>query len=219
MRYFCEYLESIRTAHLTIELGSPWDAAVSDLLVHDRKHLTLRHAGQSLGIALPCSLEKPQHPPELVVSPDQRSLECRLKDTSPIVEEVDGQVTPFSDPRTLGRSRLACAACSHAVVDGRSLKWRLLPSEHWAELMDSWHCHKGVVDHDHGHAHVAHDHHHEKNSHDNQLHEQYTLPDKIVAAANRIRPADGVGLIGTSYLLLKSTSLTFPTEVSRNLPV
>ena len=208
MRYFCEYLESIRTAHLHIELDSPWDVTCSELLVHDRKHLTLRHRCISVGIALPCSLERPERPPELVIDADRLVLDCRIKDAAPVVLQDDSNnETPFSRPEDL--QTLTCCRCQTLLVDGRSLTWRSLPSEHWAELMDSWHCHKGVID-DAKAAHARH------RSNDNQLHEQYTLPDRIVSAANRIRPAVGVGLIGLSYLLFRPAALAFLPEVSHS---
>jgi len=41
------------------------------------------------------------------------------------------------------RISINCASCNTVIVPERQVaEWRNLPSEHWADLMDLWHCHK-----------------------------------------------------------------------------
>ena len=39
-------------------------------------------------------------------------------------------------------TQLACLSCKNVLVNGNINVWKDLPSEHWAEMMDFWHCHK-----------------------------------------------------------------------------
>lgn len=180
MRFYCDYHENIRAIHLSVTLPSAPDELTS-LDIYDRKTLRLRHAFRSYTIALPASVD-PTRP--LEVKGTGLTLNCRVS-ADPIVRS-DGSISlPLSSPEALQEDVL-CSACGTCMIlASRGLTWHRMPSENWAEMMDSWHCHRGVSDH-----------------HYNEHHDQYTLPDHIVSAAERIRARPGRGLIGLSYLLI-----------------
>lgn len=75
----------------------------------------------------------------------------------------------------------ACAKCDEQLVDSSSvLKYNALPSEHWAELMDAWMCHQ-----------------------------DQTLSDDLIAKGKGIKPREGEGLVGSSYVV-------FHRDITRN---
>lgn len=194
MQYFCEYHENVRAVHLFLRLPSSPDFLTA-LEVYDRKTLRLRHAFQSYSIALPGSIDI-KKPLKLVFEGLQ--ISCRI-DASPIVQSSGGNEVPFSTIKQLS-TNLLCAICKCLLLDGTRLSWRHMPSENWAEMMDSWHCHRGVSD-----------------EHHNEHHDQYALPDHIVSAAERIRARPGIGLIGLSYLLVHAADAP-DILVSSSLP-
>lgn len=179
MHYFCEYHEHIRTLHLVITLESePSD--LTSLEIYDRKTLRLRHAFQSFSIALPASISTTE---QLNVQVAGSRITCRIP-ASPIISPSGQNEVPLSSPEALNTT-LHCTRCSALLIRGSGMTWKRMPSEHWVEMMDSWHCHRGVTD----------EHHHEH-------HDQYALPDHIINASERIRARPGTGLIGLSYLLI-----------------
>lgn len=185
MRYHCEYHENVRAVHLSLRLPSAPDALTS-LEAYDRKTLRLRHAFRTYSIPLPGSIDI-KKPLKLVC--DGHQITCRV-DASPIKESSGINEVPFSTTKQLSRD-LQCARCRCSLLEGTGISWRLMPSENWAEMMDSWHCHRGVTD-----------------EHHNEHHDQYALPDHIVSAAERIRARPGIGLIGLSYLLIHISDAT-----------
>lgn len=73
-----------------------------------------------------------------------------------------------------------CASCSLPLVRGSVLhRYRDLPSEHWAELVDAWMCHA-----------------------DQKLHEHVQKGSK-----EGFWPADSEALVGGSYLLLRESAV------------
>lgn len=71
---------------------------------------------------------------------------------------------------------LICSSCSLPLVRGAQIKkYRDLPSEHWAELVDAWMCHSDQTLHEHV----------QKGSRDG------------------FWPAEGEALVGGSYILLR----------------
>ncbi|EKM57478.1 uncharacterized protein PHACADRAFT_251147 [Phanerochaete carnosa HHB-10118-sp] len=73
-----------------------------------------------------------------------------------------------------------CASCSLPLVRGSALhRYRDLPSEHWAELVDAWMCHA-----------------------DQKLHEHVQKGSK-----EGFWPADNEALVGGSYLLLRENAV------------
>lgn len=179
MKYCAEYHEHVRVIHLSIDISSEPDDLTS-LEIYDRKTLRLRHAFQSHTIALPASVKLSE---KLNIVIDKTIISCRIPASS-ILEAAGTLDVPLSSSDELGND-LICQACSTRIVAASSLVWKNLPSEHWVEMMDSWHCHRGVTD----------EHHHEH-------HDQYALPEHIVSATERIRARPGIGLVGLSYLLI-----------------
>lgn len=74
--------------------------------------------------------------------------------------------------------RFQCSNCESEIISSINVnEWHQLPSEHWAEMMDFWHCHKPATSKDNGHDHK----------------EQY--------GQTRFVPRKGMAFVGISYFL------------------
>lgn len=189
--FFAEYHRNIRTIHLTIRLPSlPSDLTTCE--IYDRKTLRVRHGFLTQSVALPASIDVKA---ELQLNHSGKQITCRIPATS-IAVDSDVNEVPFSSIEDLN-AVIACVDCNSIICKGANMTWRLLPSEHWTETMDSWHCHRGLTTtHDsRTHTHTEH-------------HDQYALPDHIVSATRNITASPGVGFIGLSYLLLHASDTT-----------
>ena len=174
--YYCEYHRNIRTTHITIRIPT----TEFELSHYDRKTLRLRYGFTTQSIALPASVDVTK---QLQWSIADGVITCRVP-ADPIIEPRHDIPLDKSDLST----DLSCLRCNTVIVHGGSLEWSLLPSDHWLETMDSWHCHRGVTDHRH------HDH---------------ALPDHIVSAVESITPRPGVGLLGVTHLLVHDQDVSF----------
>lgn len=91
-------------------------------------------------------------------------------------------------------SSFVCSKCHTELIDSTSIsKYNALPSEHWAELLDSWMCHG-----------------------------DQELSADLVAKGRGIRPREEEGLVGSSYLVFrrevsKNWSIMPGVEVSPHL--
>ncbi|ORY75762.1 ubiquitin-conjugating enzyme E2-binding protein [Protomyces lactucae-debilis] len=190
MLYFCEHLEKIKVCHLHVQLDSVPDSSTS-LIIFDRKTLTLRHACRSYAITLPASIDVAQRL-NLKFAEDTANdtFSVRIKAQSSLMPtDSDANPVPLSDPATLSKSTICCASCQTQLLPSK-LRWRSSPSEHWQEMMDSWHCHAGVSHRD-----------------NQEHHEQYTLPKHIVHAAQGIVPVPERPFVGLSHFLVHRDDL------------
>lgn len=187
MRYYCEHHENIRILHISVTLPSPADDLTA-LDIYDRKTLRLRHAFQTTSIALPASVTCTTLPEPLV-----EGCTWTFRVPADAIRKSGSNEVPLASTASL--SSLQCQACNGRVLR-HAITWRPMPSEHWAEMMDSWHCHRGVTD----------ERHHE-------VHDQYALPDHIISAAERIHARPEIGLLGSSYLLVHAADLSSNVKV------
>lgn len=146
----------------------------------DRAQLLLRcGASTSQRLALPAPVAVG---PAQVSVVGGRHFQVKLAATppaspqSPETEaELDATHLQHIQPTTL-----ICASCSLPLVRASMLhKYRDLPSEHWAELVDAWMCHA-----------------------DQKLHEHVQKGSK-----EGFWPVDGEALVGGSYVLLRESAV------------
>jgi hypothetical protein len=182
MLFYCEFLKKIKICHLHVQLTSAVDISTS-LTIFDRKTLRLRHGFQSFALAMPASVDVDQKIQLKIDETDACSFSVRLKAPSSFITLQDDNPLPFPDAAALTSQTLDCT-CGYQILPS-GLPWRQLPSEHWQEMMDSWHCHAGISQHG-----------------DHERHEQYTLPSHIVDAARSLVPAPGKPFVGLTYMLV-----------------
>jgi hypothetical protein len=142
---YAEFLLNIRQvtiyANLEDEQKSDRDAIISS----DKKSLTVSYDGESATITFPSGVSgtaKVEFPVEKRKAISLR-LEITEDDKPPhtIGMDVDND-TPWPASSLSSETRIACRSCRQILVEQGERRWKDLPREHWAELMDLWHCHK-----------------------------------------------------------------------------
>ena len=187
VHFVAEYHETLQhiLVFLNVQgmtLGANLEAEVvptSETSTSERSHLLLR-CGASTSPLL--SLPAPVSPGVKEVKVVGQFYEIKLAVTSP-------PPTPFDAPSGIldatqllstAPTSFVCAACSLPLVQASKLhKYRDLPSEHWAELVDAWMCHS-----------------------DQRLHEHVKKH-----SAQGFWPQEGEALVGGSYILFEESAV------------
>jgi hypothetical protein len=155
---YAELLLHVGTISLIVTLHSLSTEATTATLSADRDSITVTHDGHSASIKLPtrikghsaASLDLPATPAKeltlrlvveeasvpgasLIRNEDFSLTNRNIPWMSPALNEVSGD--------------LACRNCRQTLVPKDSIKkWKDMPSDNWAEMMDLWHCHKPKED-------------------------------------------------------------------------
>lgn len=121
MKYLAEKLANLNCVSVYVEVA---DENEHSIAFQDDSTLLLSSPGKvSLPIFLPCPIK-----PYSGVSFNQS---CRLRLTVADCPVEKSSEESFVPPR-----------CPDGKLLSAAQRWKQLPSEHWAELMDLWHCHK-----------------------------------------------------------------------------
>lgn len=130
MKYYGEYLKNIEKVNVSIEVA---DYPVSVEYKSPSEILLKNGMGY---IQLPAGI-KP-FPNEIPVCSAKPIRIEAISDNTASPDDQDSFLmqTNFTTPQCV---------CGSELVPSRT-KWKPLPSEHWAELMDLWHCHKPHTD-------------------------------------------------------------------------
>ena len=182
---YSELLLHIKHVRVVVILptGSREDTIV--WLDDDRTQLSLVHDGQLASIHLPAALIRS---PTLVIPvgiTEEHSFRLPIDEDESLAirrRSYSGTEYPWPASQLTGNTRVACANCKHDLVASTILSWKDLPSKHWAEMMDFWHCHKPDTPET------------SKNI--------VNGAKKGYSASNQIATAPGVGFVDLSYLLL-----------------
>jgi len=142
---YAELLLNIRTINIFATLSTKHTSQSKAELSADRSSLTFQHGNQQATIHLPGKAARPC--PTQLVLPVNPSSEISLRlqpEISLLNRSSESEnIAPWSAGVLTDRSRLSCRACGCTVVIPEAVhEWKNLPSEHWAEMMDFWHCHK-----------------------------------------------------------------------------
>lgn len=159
--------------------------------------LTTVKDGPSTRIPLPCQIA-PQQTPALVLrgafyeiklnTIDHSTAATRPRQDQDLINQAPLSTAELRDALP---PSYVCSTCSTELVDAASiLKYNALPSEHWAELLDSWMCHG-----------------------------DQRLSEDLIEKGKGIKPRVGEGMVGDGYILFKSEvtknwSIPEGTEVS-----
>ncbi|KAK6338265.1 hypothetical protein TWF730_002333 [Orbilia blumenaviensis] len=139
--YFCELLPNIKQVSVSIE--SEDGEIPSSVGLHPSKRaLTVRYGTRTTHIMLPTPVDSPS-----ITLPPAKTYRLSASQTYLSAGEYDVLSDRVQDPWDASFlspwSSFCCVACTTTIVPrGRIQKWKNLPSEHWADMMDLWHCHK-----------------------------------------------------------------------------
>jgi hypothetical protein len=196
---YAELLLHIRTISLFASLRTHHNRETKAKLSSDGNCITVSHEGQSAMICMPFNV-KGGGEAELTLpsQPQSKEITLRLqleeKEDSDLLgtlqsEERKTNIVPWDGAFLDEQSgvELLCKRCDTVIVPtGKIGRWRDLPNENWAEMMDFWHCHKPDEHHLHDHTH------------------EDTMGQKGYAAGNRLQAAGGVGFVDLTSFLLKA---------------
>ena len=142
---YAESLLNLRQVTVFATLQSSQNVATGIQLSSDRKTLSLSHAGKHASIELPSDIDPDA---EVAVPSSTADYFCLRLPVASIVQSCDqsDSIAPIEAPWSAASLRpgahFCCRFCKSHVLGEQIKEWRDLPSEHWAEMMDFWHCHK-----------------------------------------------------------------------------
>ncbi|KAK6532929.1 hypothetical protein TWF281_007100 [Arthrobotrys megalospora] len=175
--YFCELLPNIKQVSVSIE-SQDGEIPTSVGLHPSKRALTVKYGLRTAHVMLPTPIDSPS----ITLTP---ATTYRLSASQTYLSsgEYETFSSPVQDPWdasfVFSECSLRCIACTTAIIPGgRIQKWKNLPSEHWADMMDLWHCHKP----------------HNKNG---------TSEGSRYSGVGRIVAESAVGLVDPMYFLLR----------------
>ncbi|KAK6342877.1 hypothetical protein TWF718_008258 [Orbilia javanica] len=139
--YFCELLPNIKQVSVSIE-SQDGEIPTSVGLHPSKRALTVKYGARTARIMLPTPVDSPSI--TLVPAKTYRLSASQAYLSSGEYEALSAPILdPWDASFVSPECSLRCIACATAIVsNGRIQKWKNLPSEHWADMMDLWHCHK-----------------------------------------------------------------------------
>lgn len=216
---YAEHLQNIHTVSFTAILASYHTEQTRAELSADGEFITLTHEGEVASIRLPTRIKGGGSAALTLPSSPAKELTLRLQ-----LEEKDGMrlmqdiftydrenVVPWNASEIGSWSGVSCRSCKTVLVgvegargEGQNAQeaaqnaitsWKDLPNEHWAEMMDFWHCHK-----------PEHHHHHQTQGRSRETKEPEGPKDDPVAtkgyaAGNKLTSRKGTGYVGSGFFL------------------
>ncbi|KAF3317062.1 hypothetical protein TWF173_000321 [Orbilia oligospora] len=139
--YFCELLPNIKQVSVSIE-SKDGETPTSVGLHPSKRALTVKYGARTSHIMLPTPIDSPSI--TLIPAQTYRLSASQTYLSSDEYESLSGPVQdPWDASSVSPECSLRCIACTTTIIPGgRIQKWKNLPSEHWADMMDLWHCHK-----------------------------------------------------------------------------
>lgn len=146
-RLYAELLTNIRKVSATIELPTPSNDTT--FLAVKSGGFTLHHDGTEQQLKLPGVVD----PSYVATKPATglQQLSCRMplaprQTAQPRSLSEGTPVAPWNATDLTSSSRFTCRSCDAVILAENTVTtWQDLPSAHWAEMMDFWHCHKPAV--------------------------------------------------------------------------
>lgn len=175
MRYYAEYLSRINSVSLSIESDE-----TIDKLDFDGSSFNVQ--GQT--VVLPA----PVLPARVEVNAAKTSLRLPCSETQKHDRSNQWATNPPWTASELSKQKVVvkCRHCDKVLTESIST-WKQLPSEHWAELMDFWHCHK-------------------PHTHSEEFNPAY--------AVNKFEPQPSLAYVSDAYLLIHPDDLDACEHVS-----
>ncbi|CAN6605744.1 hypothetical protein TRVA0_003S00496 [Trichomonascus vanleenenianus] len=188
LRYLAEYLARIRSVALSIEVEDGLN--VEQLVFQSTEkaivHYTKDGESHTAEIVLPEQVSASVAERIYSTDVETKTLSYRFPASPELLEHskpmsfLDNPNVrmpwPASELNSQEWIQVVCGGCSTVIIKAKRItRWQQLPSEHWAEMMDFWHCHKPDEGHDHFNPNYA---------------------------VNRFVPKTGVGMVGMSYFLI-----------------
>ncbi|KAK4940504.1 hypothetical protein LTR10_019378 [Elasticomyces elasticus] len=154
---YAEALTHIRQLTLHASLQTEKNEHTKILISSDKKIIAAVHDGETSSIYLPTQISGTVNATFPKDKRTEFSVRLQIDDQFPASGEAvggDAVEVPWSAGDLSRDTAIACKKCGAEIVaPGKVGVWKDLPSDHWAELMDLWFCHKPHDDHGHGNGH------------------------------------------------------------------
>lgn len=189
---YAEVLANIRQANLYASLQTHKNEHTRIDIASDKKTVTVSHDGQTACIYLPTEIRGTAEVNIPIERGKEMSVRLELADitTMPSAKDAVGNEGPWLATDLSSEADIRCRLCTTEVRQkGMPLDFKDLPSQHWAEMMDFWHCHRP---HD---ATVGSD-------EDAKLAADY----KGYGSSTKLKAAPGIAFVDTMSFLLDATS-------------
>ena len=185
---YSELLANIGQVTVFASFASTRDHIVHFELSPDGGAISCGHPGGRVTIPLPCAVIKPTV--LNTVASGTYDAYVRLQVAKSLDLDVGGgqrlmDSIPWMAGSLTSNTQIACKACKTVVINERIADWRNLPSEHWADLMDLWHCHKPEG-----------------------AGQSSLSASQRYMAVERTRAKSGTGLVDSSHILLSAADCT-----------
>jgi ubiquitin-protein ligase E3 D len=142
---YAEVLANIRQANLYASLETHKNEHTTINIASDKKTITVSHDGETASLYLPTEIKGTAEISIPVDRGKEMSVRLELADIKnmPSVETDAINEGPWSASDLTSDTQLRCRTCEVELLTNESpLIFKDLPSEHWAEMMDIWHCHR-----------------------------------------------------------------------------
>ncbi|ERF71020.1 hypothetical protein EPUS_03300 [Endocarpon pusillum Z07020] len=142
---YVEVLANIRQANLYASLETHKNEHTKIDIASDKKTITVSHDGESASIYLPTEIGGTAEVSIPVDRGKEMSVRLELADimNMPCVGNTTGDEAPWAANDLSPNTQLRCRDCKTEILTNElPLQFKALPSEHWAEMMDIWHCHR-----------------------------------------------------------------------------
>ena len=143
---YAEALMHIRQLTLHASLETDKNEHTEVLISSDKHIITVLHDGESSSIYLPTQISGTANVTFPFEKKTEISIRLQIDDTEELKATSDdssGLEVPWCAVDLSEKTSLRCKKCSIELLHtGRVKGWKDLPSDHWADLMDVWFCHK-----------------------------------------------------------------------------
>lgn len=142
---YAEVLANIRQANIYASLETHKNEHTKIDIASDKKTITVSHDGESASIYLPTEISGTAEVNIPIDRGKEMSVRLELAEIKnmPPVENTVGHEEPWAANDLSSNTRLQCQACKAELLANEvPLQFKDLPSEHWADMMDYWHCHR-----------------------------------------------------------------------------
>lgn len=179
---YAEFLTNIHQVSVFINLPSISDGDTTVNLSHNRRAVIVNHRGAQRILQLPCQVVEGS---SLTLPPTgYQEISLRFQAAAEVCSpqkrnETSGDDVPWPASSLTPETKIACGSCKSVLVDRAIQKWKDLPRENWAEMMDFWHCHKPDPE-------------------ESQELRNHSLK-KGYTASNKLIPSQGVGLVDNTH--------------------
>ena len=146
---YAEVLANIRQANVYACLPSNKNDGTKIDVGADKKSVKVSHDGEVASVCLPAGFSASTRLNLLSNQSKEVTIRLELLDSESTdsTDHLVGHDSPWPAKVLTMQSKIRCVRCAQILlVEGDLNEFRDLPSQHWAEMMELWHCHRPYVE-------------------------------------------------------------------------